>query len=141
MAEVIVCAYDVGSNGELILVGSSAKVIPGEPTHSSNTDMNSIVFAYELAGKATYVSYTSESGQWVSGGTPVTPLAGKPVGYTAYDGGSTYSVGTLTSGAIHYQEDGKWIEYGSASYTDVKSTPVVSKLLATGYTIDGIMFF
>lgn len=133
--KVVICQFEADGTG-LTFAGSSSSELGDSLYIHATPNMEDLLFKTD---KNTWTTYDVEGKTFVSGGANDT-LAGKPVNYTAYDGGSTYSIGTLTKSEIYYQEGTSWFLFGSATYPSLDTNTEVTNITDQGFTLEGIIF-
>lgn len=133
--KVVVCQFDSNGTG-LTFAGSIATELGDSLYIHATSNMEDLLFKTD---KNTWTIYDVEDKEFISGEANDT-LTGKPINYTGYDGGSTYSVGTLTKSEIYYQEGTSWFLFGSATYPSLATNTEVTNITKQGFTIKGIIF-
>lgn len=129
--------FEFDSNGTgLSYVGSTAHSLGDSLSMYSTPNMEDLLFKTD---KATWTLYDTEAKSF-SVSTAIGSLAGKPVNFTGFDGGSTYSFGTATKSEIYYKEGTGWSLYGSVAYSDVTKETHVAAAVADGFKVKGIVF-
>lgn len=134
--KVIVCQFDSNGTG-LTFAGSVATELGDSLFIHSTPNMEDLLFKTD---KDNWTIYDVEEKTFSTTTDTNDTLDAKPVNYTAYDGGSTYSVGTLVKSEIFYQEGTSWFLFGSATYPSIATNPEITKQTAQGYAVKGIIF-
>jgi hypothetical protein len=133
--KVIVLEYDSNGTG-LTYVGSSTSELGDSLYIASTADMSNLLFRTD---KDTWTQYSVTERVFEESDGADT-LANKPLNYTAYDGGSTYSVGTLIKSELFTLAGTGWELAGSVSYSSLASDTKVTGLVTQGYSVKGIIF-
>lgn len=131
---VLVYKYDSNGTG-ITFAGSTATELGDSLYVYSDMAMEDLVFK----SKDTWTECDTDELDF-SKGAAVGSLAGKPVNFTGYDGGSTYSFGTIDKSEIYYKEGTAWALFGSASYPSLATNPDITAMTSKGYVIKGIIF-
>lgn len=132
-----VLVYQFNSNGTGITFAGSAATELGDSLYIySDSSMEDLLFKTD---KDTWTLCDTDELSF-SKGDAVGSLAGKPVNFTGYDGGSTYSFGTIDKSDIYYKEGTSWMLFGSATYPSLATNTEITKMTAQGYSIKGIIF-
>lgn len=150
---VVLLKYEFGSSSDetipLTFAGSYEMTLQTDTlVIGSDLQMIHPTFKYNTKDETKYTRFNTDSLRFETGDT-LAILNDKPLNFTAYDNGCTYSVAGCTSAMI-MANDGTngWYPYAEGSYADVLTysdvltftTPETPETPDTAYKIAGIIF-